>query len=122
MTSTIPNKLEINCFAPPENLNARQALEKMRRFLIGLEKVSPWRRPFDVSGSTAEHANMPIAADLSEFDSVAMVALRDAEQTFRFINPDKDNFNLDYESQSLSAKFKSLNIAFASSSGLTRGG
>lgn len=53
-------------------LTARQTLGRARQFIAGLEAVSPWGRPFDVSGVTAECGNMPIAADLSDFDDVVM--------------------------------------------------
>lgn len=54
----------------------------MREFLVGLERVSPWWPPFDVSGKSKKQLHMPIAEDLSDFEEVVIEALNDKEVRF----------------------------------------
>ncbi len=77
-----------------ECLTAQQAIDRARKFLLGLEAVSPWRRPFDVSGITVKHANLRIAEDLSDFDQVVMRALSSYTDV-KYTNPGKpENWHL----------------------------
>ena len=75
MAFSFPDSLGFGASAQGGQVTARQSLELAKRFLLGLEAVSPWRRPFDVSGMTAQTGNLPIAKDLSDFDDVGMRAL-----------------------------------------------
>ncbi len=61
---------------------AQEVVDQMRKFLVGLARVSPWEPPFDVSGSTMRQAYMPIAEDLSDFDEVVLKAMDDKEVRF----------------------------------------
>ena len=79
---------------------ASQALDQARKFLLGLETVSPWRRPFDVSGITAKCGNLPIREDFSDFDEVVMKALG-SYKNIRYRNAnDPDDWRLTMDAKS----------------------
>ncbi|WP_413208062.1 hypothetical protein [Rhodospirillum sp. A1_3_36] len=63
-------------------MTAQEVVDTMREFLVGLERVSPWEPPFDVSGKSKKQAHMPIAEDLSDFEEVVIEALNDKEVRF----------------------------------------
>ncbi len=67
-------------------MRASEILKIQKEFLLRLEEISPWSRPFDVSGTTRDKSNLPIAVDLSDFDDVMLRALDDKE--FLFLNED----------------------------------
>ncbi len=68
--------------------------------MLDLEAMSPWRRPFKVSGCTKETGDMPIAADLSDFDEVVMRALRSSTNVRYYNENDPDNWELTPDSDS----------------------
>lgn len=76
MNAASPDKLVIQASGFGFPMTARQLIQHAKKFLLGLEAISPWRRPFEVSGCTEETGDMPIAEDLSDFDAVVMRALR----------------------------------------------
>lgn len=64
------------------SMTAQEVIDIMRDFFIGLECISPWEFPFDVSGKSKKQAHMPIAEDLSDFDEVVLKAFDDKEVRF----------------------------------------
>ncbi len=100
MSRDIPNEMIIQSVGFGPELTARKALDRAREFLMGLEAVSPWHRPFDVSGMVAKHSNMAISEDLSDFETVSMTALADADNVKYFNVNDLENFDLDIDSKS----------------------
>jgi hypothetical protein len=77
-------------------LTAKQAIDRALDFMGGLEAVSPWTRPFVASGTIANHSFMPIAEDLSDFESVVMTALADYNDV-KYLNendPDDSRISL----------------------------
>lgn len=64
------------------SMTAQEVIDAMREFLVGLERVSPWGPPFDVSGKSKKQAHMPIAEDLSDFEEVVIEALDDKDVRF----------------------------------------
>ena len=65
-----------------KSMTAQEVVDAMRDFFTGLERISPWEFPFDVSGKSKKQAHMPIAEDLSDFEEVVLKALDDKEVRF----------------------------------------
>jgi hypothetical protein len=94
MSNSDPDATVIQASGFGEALTARQSIERAKQVLLDLEKISPWRRPFRVSGCTEETDRMPIAADLSDFDEVVMRALQ-SDTEVRYYNENyPDNWEL----------------------------
>jgi len=94
MGSRWPDYLIFQATGVGDSITAQRAIDQARKFLLGLEAASPWKRPFDVSGITAKHANLPIAEDLSDFDQVVMQALASYKDV-KYINYDEpENWKL----------------------------
>jgi hypothetical protein len=75
-------------------MTARQSIENAKKVLLDLEAISPWGRPFEVSGCTKETGDMPIAADLSDFEEVVMRALQSFNDVRYYNRGDPDNADL----------------------------
>jgi hypothetical protein len=100
MTSRFPDSMVLQAIGPGPQLTARQAVQRSKDFLMGMERISPWSRPFDVSGTTAEHGNMPIAEDWSDFNEVVMKALSDYDDIKYHNEGAPDNWRLTLDSRS----------------------
>jgi len=82
------------------SMTAQEVVELLRDFLAGLARVSPWKPPFDVSGSTMRQAYMPIAKDLSDFDELVLKAMDNKEVRF-FSDSDPDTMRIKPDSRSV---------------------
>jgi hypothetical protein len=100
MSFPFPNAMIIHAVGFGPAMTARQSIQRAKKVLLDLETISPWRRPFVVSGSTKETGNMPIAGDLSDFDEVVMRALRSRVDVRYYNENDPDNWNLTLDSLS----------------------
>ncbi|MGG6898841.1 hypothetical protein [Rhizobium sp. BR 315] len=100
MGSRFPDSMVFQAIGPGPHLTAKQAMERSKDFLIGMEKISPWSRPFDVSGTTAKHGNMPIAEDWSDFEDVVMTAFGDYDDVKYHNEGAPDNWRLTVDSRS----------------------
>ena len=100
MSISFPDELIIQASGFGPAMTARQSIQFAKKILLDLERISPWRRPFVVSGSTKETGDMPIAADLSDFDEVVMRALRSRVDVRYYNENDPDNWNLTLDSLS----------------------
>lgn len=99
MPAKLKNKLILCVSGFGADVSAQAAIDQAKEFLSGLEKVSPWKRPFDVSGITREAGNLPLATDWSDFDAVVMAALR-SYSGIKYRNPDPSDWSLSPESTS----------------------
>lgn len=63
-------------------LNAGEVIELLKEFIVKVEAISPWTRPFDVSGPSRKLACMPIDNSLSDFDAVVLKALDSPYERF----------------------------------------
>jgi hypothetical protein len=79
-------------------MTARQSIKRAKNILLDLERISPWRRPFDVGGCTAGTGDMPIAEDLSDFDDVVMRALESYDDVRYYNENNPTNINLTLDS------------------------
>ncbi len=100
MSFSFPDELIIQASGFGPAMTARQSIQRAKKALLDLETISPWRRPFVVSGSTKETGNMPIAGDLSDFDEVVMRALKSRVDVRYYNENDPDNWNLTLDSLS----------------------
>jgi hypothetical protein len=100
MSFSFPDELIIQASGFGPAMTARQSIQRAKKVLLDLETISPWRRPFVVSGSTKETGNMPIAGDLSDFDEVVMRALKSRVDVRYYNENDPDNWNLTLDSLS----------------------
>jgi hypothetical protein len=100
MSFSFPDELIIQASGFGPAMTARQSIQRAKKVLLDLETISPWRRPFVVSGSTKETGDMPIAADLSDFDEVVMRALQSRVDVRYYNENDPDNWNLTLDSLS----------------------
>ena len=100
MSTTSSDELivQVSGFGPA--MTARQSIQRVKQIMLDLETISPWRRPFEVSGCTKETGDMPIAADLSDFDEVVMRALKSFDNVRYFNQNDPDNWKLTIDSLS----------------------
>jgi len=71
-------------------MTAREVLDFLKEFLEGLEAVSPWSRPFDVSGTEPFLSYLKIEEDWSDFDTVVLRAMDDKDRKFVKIVDDGD--------------------------------
>jgi hypothetical protein len=94
MSFSFPDELIIQASGFGPAMTARQSIQRAKKVLLDLETISPWRRPFVVSGSTKETRDMPIAADLSDFDEVVMRALKSRVDVRYYNENDPDNWKL----------------------------
>lgn len=102
MSDSFPDALIIQASRFGPVMTARQSIQRAKKILLDLERISPWRPPFNVSGCTAATGDMPIAADLSDFDEVVMRALQSYDD-IRYYNDndnDKNDWKLTTESMS----------------------
>jgi hypothetical protein len=100
MSYPFPDAMVIQASGFGEALTARLSIQRAKQVLLDLEKISPWQRPFRVSGCTEETDDMPIAADLSDFDEVAMRALQSYTDPRYYNENDPDNWELTPDSYS----------------------
>jgi hypothetical protein len=100
MSFSFPDELIIQASGFGPGMTARQSIQRTKKILLDLETISPWRRPFVVSGSTKETRDMPIAADLSDFDEVVMRALKSRVDVRYYNENDPDNWKLTPDSLS----------------------
>jgi hypothetical protein len=98
MSDLFPDRLVIQALGFGPAMTARQSIERARKILLDLETLSPWRRPFEVSGCTKETGDMPISEDLSDFEEVVMRALQSYEDVRYFNKNDPDDFKLNFDS------------------------
>ncbi len=94
MNVPLPDELVIQASGFGRPMTARQSIQHAEKLLLDLEAISPWRRPFEVSGSTEETGDMPIAADLSDFDEVVMRALKSRADVKYYNENDQNNWSL----------------------------
>ena len=100
MTNSFPNELIVQASGFGPLMTARQSIQRAKTILLDLEKISPLRPPFSVSGITAATGDLPIAEDFSDFDEVVMRALK-SYTGFRYYNDsDPDNRKLTLDSKS----------------------
>jgi hypothetical protein len=71
-----------------------ETIDRAKLFLLGLEEVSPWRRPFDVSGSTSQTSNLPVDIDFGNFYSLLMKVLDRHKEIKYQNNGNPDDFGL----------------------------
>ena len=100
MSYSFPDAMVIQASGFGPAMTARQAIQRARKVILDFETISPWRRPFAVSGSTKETNRMPIAEDLSDFDEVVMRALQSREDVRYYNENDPDNWRLTPDSYS----------------------
>jgi hypothetical protein len=100
MSHLFPDELIIQAFGFGPVMTARQSIQRAKMILCDLEKISPWRRPFNVSGCTAATGDMPIAEDLSDFDEVVMRALQSYDDVHYYNEKEPDNWQLTIDSVS----------------------
>jgi len=94
MTYPFPDKLNIQASGFGQVLTARQSIARAKRVMLDIEKISPWRRPFSVTGCTESTGNLPIAEDFSNFDEMVMRALQSYDERKYFNEGEPDNFEL----------------------------
>ena len=82
------NTLNIGASWFGPSMTAREVLNCLKGFLKGLEAVSPWSRPFDVSGTETYLSYMKIEEDWSNFDTVVLRAMNDKNK--KFVKPVDD--------------------------------
>lgn len=90
MSIPFPDKMVIQASGFGPAITTRQMVDRSKTLLLDLEKLSPWRRPFYVSGCTEETNWMPIAADLSDFNDLVIRALR-SDDSVRYYNEKEPN-------------------------------
>ncbi len=100
MSTTFSDRLIIQASGFGPAMTARQSIQRAKTIMLDLETISPWRRPFEVSGCTKETGDMPIAADLSDFDEVVMRALQSYDDVRYYNENDPDNWKLTLDSLS----------------------
>ena len=61
MSTTLSDRLIIQVSGFGPGMTARQSIQRAKKIMLDLETISPWRRPFEVSGCTKETGDMPIA-------------------------------------------------------------
>ncbi len=119
-----------------KSMTAQEVVHVMRDFLMGLERVSPWESPFDVSGKSKKQAHMPIAEDLSDFEKVVLEALDDKEvrffsetepETMRIRRDSRTVFGMhatfsDYPSKKVKKSMVTVNVGMGSSDGSCNSG
>ncbi|WOE73758.1 hypothetical protein [Alterisphingorhabdus coralli] len=117
-------------------MTAQEVVNVMREFLIGLERISPWEVPFDVSGNSKKQAHMPIAEDLSDFEDVVLKAMDDKEvrffsetepKTMRIRHDSKSVFGMramfsDYPLKKVKKSIVTVNMGMGSSDGSCNSG
>jgi len=94
MSDWFADALIIQTFGFGPVMTARQSIQRARKILLDLEKISPWRPPFVVNGCTADTDDMPIAQDLSDFDEVVMRALGSYTEVRYYNEKEPDSWNL----------------------------
>ncbi len=100
MNFSFPDAMVVQALDFGPGMTARQSIQTAKKIMLDLEMISPWRRPFAVSGCTKETGDMPIAADLSDFDEVVMRALQSYADVRYYNENDPDNWKLTLESLS----------------------
>ncbi|HXZ17098.1 MAG TPA: hypothetical protein VEH77_14180, partial [Roseiarcus sp.] len=100
MSESRPDKMIIQTFGFGPSMTAQQSIRRARKILLDLEEISPWRRPFNVSGCTAATDDMRIAEDLSDFDKVVMHALQSYTEVRYYNEKEPDNLKLTPDSVS----------------------
>jgi hypothetical protein len=100
MSFSFPDAMVIHAIGFGPAMTARQSILNAKKIMLDLEAISPWRRPFVVSGCTRETGDMPIAADLSDFDEVVMRALQSYDDIRYYNENDPDNWKLTPDSYS----------------------
>jgi len=100
MNDLRPDKMVIQASGFGPVMTARQSIQRAKNILLDLEHISPWRRPFEVSGSTEATGDMPIAENLSNFDEVVMRALESRNDVRYYNEEEPDNFDLTLDSVS----------------------
>ena len=100
MSFPFPDAMIIHAVGFGPAMTARQSIQSAKKIMLDLETISPWRRPFAVSGCTKETGDMPIAADLSDFDEVVMRALKSRVDVRYYNENDPDNWELTPDSYS----------------------
>jgi hypothetical protein len=100
MSFPFPDAMVIHAVGFGPAMTARQSIQRAKKIMLDLETISPWRRPFEVSGCTKETGDMPIAADLSDFDEVVMRALQSYDDVRYYNENDPDNWKLTPDSYS----------------------
>ena len=63
MNFSFPDAMVVQALDFGPGMTARQSIQTAKKIMLDLEMISPWRRPFAVSGCTKETGDMPIAAD-----------------------------------------------------------
>lgn len=94
MSDPFPDKLVIQASGFGPALTARQTIHGAKKIILDLETISPWRRPFEVSGCTEETGDMRIAPDLSNFEELVMRALQSYDDVRFYNENDPDNWDL----------------------------
>ncbi len=100
MSFSFPDAMVIHAVGFGPAMTARQSIQSAKKIMLDLEAMSPWRRPFEVSGCTKETGDMPIAADLSDFDEVVMRALQSYDDVRYYNENDPANWELTPDSYS----------------------
>jgi hypothetical protein len=100
MSFPFPDAMIIHAVGFGPGMTARQSIQRAKKIMLDLETISPWRRPFEVSGCTRETGDMPIAADLSDFDQVVMRALQSYDDVRYYNENDPNNWKLTIDSLS----------------------
>ena len=100
MNLPFPDAMVIQASGFGSAMTAQQSIQRARKVVLDLEAISPWRRPFSVSGCTEETDNMPIATDLSDFDEVVMRALQSYSDTRYYNESDPSDWRLSANSLS----------------------
>ena len=100
MSDSTPDAMVIQASGFGPAMTARQSIERAKKIMLDLEAISPWRRPFKVSGRTEETDNMPIAEDLADFDEVVMRALQSYDDVRYQNENDASNWRLTPDSHS----------------------
>jgi len=100
MSFSFPDELIIQASGFGPGMTARQSIQRAKKIMLDIETISPWRRPFSVSGCTEETGDMLIAADLSDFDEVVMRALKSYDNVRYYNENDPDNWKLTVDSLS----------------------
>ncbi len=74
---------------PTGPMTAREVSDMLKTFFIEFSRRSPWDAPFDVSGTTAKQAYLPISEDYSDFEDVLFQAMDNKDiRFFSDIQPD----------------------------------
>jgi len=100
MSHNRPDKMIIQASRFGPVMTARQSIQRAKKILLDLEQISPWRRPFEVSGSTEATGDMPIAENLSDLEEVVMRALQSREDVRYYNEEEPDNWDLTLNSLS----------------------